>query len=238
MLPELAISTPLEPFCEDVWLSTGPVRIVGMKLTATMAVLRLADGTLLLYSPIAMTPERRAAVERLGPVAHLYAPNLYHHLHLGEWATAFPSARVHAPAGLAKKRPELRIDRAHGAGPEPAFAGTVDELHIDGFRLDETVLLYRPARALLVADLVHNVGRPQHAWTVFYTRMMGFYDRVALSRMIRWSAFADRAAARRSLDQLLQQPFDRLIVGHGRPLESGAREAIAAAFAWLPATST
>jgi len=46
---------------------------------------------------------------------------------------------------------------------------------------------------------------------------MGFYDRVALSRMIRWAAFSDRAAARRSLDELLTRPFDRLIVGHGAP---------------------
>ena len=62
---------------------------------------------------------------------------------------------------------------------------------------------------------------------------MGFYDRVALSRMIRWAAFSDRAAARRSLDEVLAQPFDRLIVGHGAPLAAGGRDALAAAFSWL-----
>ena len=63
--------------------------------------------------------------------------------------------------------------------------------------------------------------------------MMGFYDRVALSRMIRWTGFSDRAAARRSLDELLARRFDRLVVGHGTPLGSGARESIAGAFDWL-----
>ena len=62
---------------------------------------------------------------------------------------------------------------------------------------------------------------------------MGFYDRVALSRMIRWSAFPDRAAARRSLETLLALPFDRLIVGHGTPLSTGGKEAVAAAYSWL-----
>ncbi len=224
----------LSPFAEGIWMDTEPVRFLGMRLTATMTVLRLGDGSILLYSPIAMTPERRAAVEALGPVAHLYAPNLFHHLRIGEWAAAFPSARLHAPAGLAKKRPDLRIDRAHDAGPEPAFASIVDEVRIEGFRLEESVLVYRPARTLLVADLVHNVGRPRHGWTRFYTRVMGFYDRVALSRMIRWTAFSDRTAARRSLDRLLALPFDRVIVGHGVPLTSGGKEAIAAAYAWLP----
>jgi hypothetical protein len=202
-----------------------------MQLTSNMTVLRLGDGTLLLHSPLAMTPERRAAVEALGSVAHLYAPNLYHHLWIGQWAAAFPAARLHGPAALAQKRRDLRVDRAHDAAAEPAFADTIDELHIDGFRLEESVLLYRPARTLVVADLVSNIGRPQHRWTSLYTRAMGFYDRVALSRMIRWLGFSDRAATRRSLDDLLARPFDRLLVGHGSAIAAGAKEALAAAFA-------
>lgn len=125
----------LTPFAEGLWTSSAPVRFLGMRLSATMTVFRLADGSLLLHSPVAMTSARRAAVEALGPVGHLYSPNLYHHLRIGEWAAAFPSARLHAPWGLAKKRPDLRIDRTHGDLPEPAFAGIVDELRIDGFRL-------------------------------------------------------------------------------------------------------
>ncbi|QRN95428.1 hypothetical protein JRI60_41225 [Archangium violaceum] len=39
---------------------------LGMQLTSTMTVIRLGDGSLLLHSPVAMTPERRAAVEALG----------------------------------------------------------------------------------------------------------------------------------------------------------------------------
>jgi hypothetical protein len=228
---------PLTPFAEGIWVDTAPVRFLGMQLTTTMTVLRLGDGNLLLYSPVALTQARQSAIEALGPVAHLYAPNLFHHRWIGEWAAAFPSARLHAPVGLAKKRGDLRIDRIHNAAREPAFAGVLEELPIDGFRLEESVVVYRPARTLVVADLVHNVGRPQHRWTNFYSRTMGFYDRVALSRMIRWTAFTDRAAARRSLDELLALPFDRLIVGHGAPLAAGGREALAAAYSWLPAAS-
>jgi hypothetical protein len=200
-----------------------------------MAVLRLSDTSLLLYSPVAMTPNRRAAVEALGSVAHLYAPNLFHHLSLGEWAAAFPSARLHAPGRLARKRRDLRIDRVHSSAPEPSFAGVVDELSIEGCRLEESVLFYRPSRTLLLADLVHNVGRPEHRWTQLYAKTMGFYDRVAVSGVLRWTAFPDRAAARRSLDELLAFPFDHIIVGHGKPVSSGAREALTAAYTWLPA---
>ncbi len=228
------LGATLTPLAEGVWVSTDPVSFLGLRLTATMAVVRLGDGSLLLYSPLAMTSERRAAVQALGPIAHLYAPNTYHHRWIGEWAAAFPSARLHAPAGLASQRSDLRIDRVLGVAPEPAFAGTVDEVRIEGFRLEERVLLYRPAQTLLVADLVHNVGRPRHGWTSLYTRTMGFYDRVALSRMLRWMAFSDRALARRSLDDLLARPFNRAVVGHGAPLMDGAREALATAYVWLP----
>jgi hypothetical protein len=62
---------------------------------------------------------------------------------------------------------------------------------------------------------------------------MGFESRVALSRMLRWTAFSDRAAAQRSLDTLLALPFDRLVVGHGEPITTGAREALVAAYTWL-----
>ena len=225
------------PFAEGIWVDIGPARILGMRLTTTMTVLRLRDGSLLLHSPLALTAERRAAVEALGPVAHLYAPSRFHDARIGEWAIAYPSAQLHAPAGLVKERRDLRIDRVLGSVSEPAFVGVLDELRIDGFRLEETVLIYHPAQTLVVADLVHNVGRPQHWWTKFYARTMGFYDCVALSRMLRWAAFSDRAAARRSIDELLTRSFDRLIVGHGEPLTAGGREALARAFTWLPTTS-
>jgi hypothetical protein len=226
---------PLVAFAEGVWLASAPVRIVGTQLSTSMAVLRLGDGGLLLWSPVAMTPELRASVEAIGPVRHLYAPNTFHHLWIGAWAAAYPSARLHAPAALGRKRRDLPIARVHGgdASPEPAFAGVIDEIPIEGFRLHETAIFYRPAGALVVADLVQNVGRPAGRWTAAYTRMMGFYGRVGLSRMLRWTAFSDRAAARRSIEALLRHPFDRLVVGHGEPNGAGAKDALAATYDWL-----
>ena len=226
-------SGSLVSFTDGVWLDTAPVRFLGLRLTATMAVLRLGGRDLLVYSPLRLTPERRAAVEALGRVAHLYVPNLHHASWVGEWAAAFPAARVHAPAALKEKRRDLRVDRLHGDGPEPAFSGFIEEIRIQGCRLGETALFYRPASTLLVANLAHNVGRPTHGWTALYTRMMGFHDRVALSRALRWTAFSDRRVARLSVDELLSLPFDRLVVGHGEAITTGAPQALAAAYAWL-----
>lgn len=225
-------------FAEGIWIEIGPARILGMRLTTTMTVLRLADGSLLVHSPLPCTAERRAAVAALGPIAHLYAPSTFHDVHIAAWQAALPQARLHAPPGLVAERKDLRIDRVLGRDPEPALAGVVDEVLIEGFRLQETAVIYRPARTLIVADLVHNVGRPDQPWAKVYTRLMDFHDHVAMSRMIRWVGFSDRRAARRSLDTLLRHPFDKIVVGHGTPITTGAREAIASAFAWLPAAGS
>jgi len=223
----------LTPFADGVWLASEPVRNLGMKLTTTMAAVQLPGSRVLLYSPVPMTQERREAVEALGTVAHLYAPNTYHHMFIGEWARAFPEARVHGPLALRTKRPDLRIDRVHDQEPLGELGATFDEVHIDGFSLEESVLVYHPAKTLLVADLVHNIGRPADWWTALYSRAMGFYGRVAISRMIRWGAFTDKAAVRQSLDRLARCSFDRLVVGHGAPLDRGAREAVLDAYEWL-----
>lgn len=77
------------------------------------------------------------------------------------------------------------------------------------------------------------MGRPTQRWAVFYTKVMGFYDRVAMSGALRATAFDDKAAARRSIDAVLATSFQRLVVGHGAPVSTGARDAFAAGFSFL-----
>lgn len=220
----------LSTFADGVWLTDSPVSIVGMKLSSTMTVVELPGSELLLYSPVALTPERRAEIDALGAVTHLYAPNTFHQKWIGDWAAAYPQAKIHAPSAL---RPKLRVDRAHDREPLGELGRTFDEVHVEGCLLEESVLVHRATGTLVVADLVHNIGRPQQWWAKVYTNAMGFYDRVALSRVIRWTAFRDPTAARRSIDSLVELPFDRLVVGHGTPLSSGAHDALIHAYDWL-----
>lgn len=223
----------LHAFVPGVWTAADPVRIVGMRLTATMAVVEIPGGGLVLHSPVRMTPERRAAIDALGAVTHLYAPNALHHLWIGPWAEAYPSAVVHAPRSLRSKRPDLRIDRHHNDEPPGDLAQAFDEVHVGGCILEESVLVHRTSGTLLVADLVHNVGRPSALWTKTYSSMMGFYGRVAISRALRWLTFRDRKLARASIDRIGELTFDRLVFGHGEPLHAGARAALLEAYEWL-----
>ena len=229
------VASQLIAVADGIWIAQAPVRIVGTQLCSTMTVIQLRPGEVLLHSPIPVSDALRAEVTAHGEVTHLFAPNTFHAMSLGAWQAAFPEAKVHAPEGLLKKRPGLRIDRYHGpsaAEPELAFSD-IDEIRIEGFRLEETAIIHRPTGTLVVADLVHNIGEPTHPWTKMYCRMMGFYGQVALSRAIRWSAFKNRKTARRSIDAILDRPLERIVVGHGAPVTDNASESLRTAFAWL-----
>ena len=43
----------------------------------------------------------------------------------------------------------------------------------------------------------------------------------------------DKKLARRQVDRMLAWDFDRIILAHGAPVESGGREVLRRAYAWL-----
>lgn len=224
----------LEPVAQGLFVVAAPLTMLGLHLGTRMTVLRLPDGTVLLHSPVPISPELQGAVDAVGPVAHIVAPNLYHHLHAGAWAAAYPKAQLHAPAGLRAKRPDLRIDADLEAAPsQAAFAGALQALPIAGSLLHETVLLHPESRTLISADLVENFTTSDHWLTRQYLKVAGIHGRPGLAKPLRL-LFRDRPAARRSIDAVLAQDFDRLILAHGQIIQKDAREIVRQTYAgWL-----
>ena len=105
-------------FGPEIWIVDGPVvSFHGFPYPTRMAVIRLSDGTLFVWSPIALSQPLRDALDALGPVGHLVSPNALHHLFLGEWKSAYPAARLYAPPGLRRKRKDLSFDAELGDAP-------------------------------------------------------------------------------------------------------------------------
>lgn len=208
----------------DVWHVQGPdVRLPGgarMPLFATVA--RLPDRTLAIYSPCKLDDATAAAIEREGEVAHVIAPNLLHHLYAGEALARWPRATLHAPPGLAAKRPDLPPARSlHEA--EPAWQGTFEPLAIAGApKLDETVVLHIPSGTLLCADFLFHVTEPANSMTKLVLAMMGVGKR-DLRQSRAWKMFAkDKAATKASVAQLLAWPIRQVAPVHGPATEIDA----------------
>ena len=75
------MATTLRPLEVDIWTAEGPiVSFYTFAYPTRMVVVRLADGGLWLWSPIALTDDLVAETTALGDVRHLVSPNPLHHL--------------------------------------------------------------------------------------------------------------------------------------------------------------
>ncbi|HEX8439116.1 DUF4336 domain-containing protein [Archangium sp.] len=223
----------LRPLSDDLLVLDVPFRLAGMDLGGRMTVVRLPEGGLWLHSPVKLDAAVRSAVDAVGPVRFLVAPNTMHHLWLGDWAAAYPSAKVLAPAGLRKKRPELRIDVELSDMMDVGQSPTLELLLAHGIpKLEEFVFLHRPSRTLLLTDLAFNIHDASSWLLRTYLKWSGVYGRLGPTKLEK-ALVRDRAALRAWRDRVLQWDFERVVPCHGQVLERGGREAMRDAFAWL-----
>lgn len=223
----------LTPLAENLWELDAPLTVLGMALGHRMTVARLPNGSLWIHSPVAYSPELAAALQQMGPVAHIVAPNGGHDTYLEAWFANYPRARFHGARGFSKFRPDLKFTDPLGDVPDPAWAATFDQHVVRGMpRVNEVVILHRPSRTLIVTDLVFNLGPDLPWFSRALLRLNDGYCKLGPSRFYR-AFIRDRTAFRASLDHILAWDFDRIVLSHGRNLDTGARETLRLAFAFL-----
>src|ERR687888_1320962 len=118
----------------DLWQLEHELRLPGgVRMPVNATLIRLPDGGSLLYSPVPIDDAIAAEIEAIGPVRHLVAPSLMHHLWAGDAVRRWPNARLHAAPGLRAKRPDLRIDAELGErGEPPEWGGALDTVRVAG----------------------------------------------------------------------------------------------------------
>ena len=85
----------LEQLGPEIWIADGGiVSFFGYDYPTRMAVVRLDDGGLWLWSPVEATSELVEEVHALGPVRHLVSPNKLHHLFLARVAREVPRSET------------------------------------------------------------------------------------------------------------------------------------------------
>jgi hypothetical protein len=195
-----------------------------------MTVIRLADGQLILHSPVPIPPELRDELDALGPVGFIVVPEA-HGRFAGQAARTWPSARLLAAPGAPRRRRSLPFHASLADQPPAAWAGRVESHLVLGFRLHEVVLFHRSSRTLVLTDLCFNIQRSSSRGARLFFGANGMWQRFGPSRIIRRVGVSDRAAFRRSLEHVLRWDFERIVPGHGDVLEHGGRAAIRAAWA-------
>jgi hypothetical protein len=226
----------LKQFGHEVWTSDGPdVVIVGFHYPTRMAVIRLSDGHLFIWSPIQITDALRGEVDALGQVRHIIAPNSLHHLFLLEWKRAYPGAKVYAPPGLRKKREDIVFDADLGNGASPDWAREIDQALMQGNLITtEVVFFHLKSRTVLFTDLIQQFPASLFSgWRALVAKldlMVG--PEPSVPRKFR-VAFTNRRAARDSLQRIFAWPAEKVLMAHGTPVERDARAFLRRAFGWL-----
>jgi len=226
----------LEAFGASLYLAEGPtVSFFGFPYPTRMAVARLSDASVWVWSPVALTPELAKEVEALGPVRHIVSPNKLHHLFLRQWFERWPDARVHAPPGLARKKPALRFDAELGDGPDPAWAADIDQAIFRGsLALEEAVFFHRASRTAIFGDLIQRFPESQvSGWKGALMRLDGLVGKNGSTPREWRASFLRRGPARAARERVLGWKPERLLIAHGECAQSGATEIVAAALRWI-----
>ena len=230
----------LEPLAPDLWIAEGGiVSFNGFDYPTRMAVVRLADGGLWLWSPIEMDAAIDEEFRALGPVRHLVSPNKLHHLFLGEWQAAFPDAELWGTATTIAKCRNLRFSAALGDDPPAAWDGQIDQFHFSNSPfLDELIFFHRASRTAIIADLAQTFSEAflNNHWP-WWLRSVA-----RLSKMIEgWGyppidyriSFRDRATARRKIRALIRKHPEHVVVAHGEIVRTNGEAFLRRAFSWL-----
>ena len=216
----------MKQLADNLWFLPYELSLLGADLRRNVTVMRLAAGDLVIHSTGPFTAADIAAIRAEGAPRWMMDVMLRHDTFAQQGRAAFPEAAYLAPDGFSKVvgfPTQPLVD-------QPEWHGEVTVLPLAGVpSMQEHVVLHRPSRTLIVADLFFNFGPDQPAWTKFLLLLaVGSRHEPGVARSVRLT-MKDKAAFQASVATMMSWDFDRLIPGHGSVIETGAKSRVAAA---------
>jgi hypothetical protein len=229
-------TTMLAPFGPEIWIADGSqVTVGGFHYGTRTAIIRLAEGSLFIWSPISLDDRLRAEIDGLGAVRYVIAPNSLHHLFLDEWRRAYPNAKLYAPPGLHAKRKDIDFDGDLGDEPSAEWGDDIDQVVVPGNRITtEVVFFHRNSATVLFTDLIQQFPSKWFSgWRSVVARLdLMTESEPTVPRKFR-IMFTDRPAARTALARIQAWPAEKVLMAHGKPVTTDGRAFIDRAFRWL-----
>ena len=232
----ISVSHLPQLFAEDLWIVDGPVvTSFGFRYGTRMSIIKLKQGGLFVWSPVSLSPHLKNAIDDLGVVRAIIAPNSLHHLWVPEWQLAYPAAHTFAAPGLAARRKDIAFDGELGDTPSPIWGDDIDQVIMRGNTITtEVVFFHRTSGTVLFTDLLQNFPPDWFSgWRKIVARLdLMIGDQPQVPRKFR-IAFTDKKAAREALARISQWPAQRVLMAHGTPAETNGAAFIHHAFRWL-----
>ena len=228
----------LQPFGPDIWLSDGPTvtGAMGFRFPTRMVVIRLPDeGGLWVWSPVAVSENVQAAIDALGPVRYLVAPNNLHYTYLADWATNYPTTQVHAAPRLFEEMAGVTIDQRLSDTPNSVWSDAIDQVLVPGNRITtEIVFFHKASSTMIVTDWLQQIPRGWYrGWRAVVAKLdLMTSSEPSVPRKFRL-ATNDRNVTREAVQRIVAWDAERLVFAHGPPQSTRGRETFRRAFEWL-----
>ncbi len=232
----------LRKFGDDLWVAEGPVvDFYSFPYPTRMAMARLSDGGLWVWSPIRLDARLKDEIEALGKPAHLVSPNKIHHLFLGEWKAAYPGAKLWGLPAVARKCRDLEFGGELGDRQPKEWEREIDQAVFRGSLLmDEVVFFHRPSRTALFADLIENFSLEflrdtpgWRGWRTAIARLWRITEPCGMAPLEWRLSFVRRRIARQALNKTLAWDPAGVVMAHGVCVMSNGRAFIERSFRWL-----
>jgi hypothetical protein len=155
-------------------------------------------------------------------------------LHLADAQARYPEARIYLAPGLQEKRSDLTPAVTLTNDPPEGWAADLDQCVLDGVpTFNEVAFLHRASRTLILTDHLFHLDASSPAVARMLGVMLGVRRAPGFPLDARLFFVKDRDALSRSLKQVLSWDYDRVVLTHGRIVETGGKSAMRAAYRFL-----
>lgn len=230
----------LKQVAHRIWVAEQPLKFLGLEVGARMTVISQSDCSLLLISPIQINSDLKQALDNLGTVKYIIAPNLFHHLYLEHSQQLYPQAKIIAPPGIEAKQPNLEIALTFEQDVID-FHGELEYIPFQGFqafippkivKVNEIVFFHPDSKTLIITDSAFNFGDNFPFITQLASRIIGSNQSLKPS-LLEKIAIRDKEITRKAINKILAWDFKRVIMAHGNIVEKNAKEKLTAGYQWL-----
>lgn len=221
-------------------MAEGPVvDFYSFPYPTRMVVVRLQTGGLWVWSPIVLNDVLVEAVQALGPVAHIVAPNPIHHLFLREWQAHWPKAKIWGPISLQQKRKDILFDGTLSDVAPDVWADDFVQVHFTNSRfLDEVDFVHLTSRTAIFADLTENfstdfIARHWSWWQRPIARVWKIIEGWGYAPLELRLTFRDRKTGQAKLERILAAEPEQVVMAHGEVVRENGAAYLRRAFSWL-----
>lgn len=221
----------LKEIDKNIWVAEQPFKYFGLEVGTRMTVIRLLNGELIVISPIEIDSQTINKLNKIGKVAYIIAPNLYHHLFISKIKQIYPEAKLWSPPGLQSKIPNISIDKVLSI-PEGNIFEEIDYLLFDGFKildltgisiLNEFVFFHRQSHTLILTDTAFHFDKSFSLRTRLAAKFLGVYEKLTPSPLEKL-AINEKEKVKKSIQNVLRWNFNKVIMAHGSIIEDNGNQ--------------